>query len=175
MVSSHPVGASHLPRIASKAPPLNVAYWEDVFVLVDSGRAPQGHYVKAGALVREHAAKYPTGVGILTIVPGDAVPPPEPVRKTMNEVLRSIEPSIRCFTWLVEGHGFQGAMVRAVCNGMRIFGGHPYPTHVASGVADSLSWMLPHLENGHARLARVREAVRTLAELRASGQYARSF
>jgi hypothetical protein len=155
--------------------PLNVAYWEDIFVLVDSGRAPAGHYTKACELVAQHAAKHPNGVGILTIVPEDASPPPDAVRKAMNRSLSRIEKSIRCLCWTVEGGGFQGAMVRAVCTGLRLFGKHPYPTHVTSGLSQALTWMIPNLHDGQERLSNVLEAISTIKECRASGQFARSF
>jgi hypothetical protein len=155
--------------------PLHVAYWEDVFVLVDSGRAPAGHYRRARDLVIEHAAKYPAGVGILTIIPPDASPPPEAVRKAMNEALRRIESRIRCFCWMVEGAGFQGAMVRAVCTGLQLFGRHAYPAHVASNTTEALSWMLPHLGGADERLRQIEAAVGKIKGHRRSGEFMTSF
>jgi len=160
---------------SNAAPPLNIAYWEDIFVLVDSGRAPPGHYAKAGELVALHAARHPNGVGILTIVPEDASPPPEVVRLAMNKSLARIEASIRCLCWMVEGGGFQGAMVRAVCTGMRLIAKRPYPTQVTSGLSQAVTWMLPLLDGGDARLPRVLEAIETIKQCRAGGQFARSF
>jgi hypothetical protein len=162
-------------ELVSPESSLHVAYWEDVFVLVDNGRAPAGHYRRARDLVATHAAKYPSGVGILTIIPGDASPPSETVRKAMNEALRRIEGRIRCFCWVVEGAGFQGAMVRAICTGMQFFGRHPYPTHVACGATEALAWMLPHLDGGEERLSKIGTAVTKIAGHRTSGNFVLSF
>jgi hypothetical protein len=156
-------------------PPLDIVYWEDIVVVVDSGRGAPGLYDKAADRVARHAGRCPSGVGILTVIPADATPPPDEVRKAMNAALATVERSIRCLCWIVEGTGFQGAMVRGVCNGLRVFRRRPYPTKVATEMHQALSWMLPHLEGGKERLPRIYEAAATINGLRAKGRFSRSF
>src|SRR5580658_10006787 len=101
--------------------PMKLIFWHDVFVVSDNGRAPPGHYKILGDLVLERTQRYP-GVGMLSIIPQDAVPPSDGSRRAMNEALARVEGSLKAICWLVEGGGFQGAMVRAVLTGIRVFG-----------------------------------------------------
>ena len=162
-------------QMAPSPPALNVILWKDVFVVIDNGKARASDYATLGQLVREQAARYPIGVGCLTIIPASATPPNDEVRRAMNEALGSLKDSLRCICWLVEGAGFQGAMVRAVLTGLRVFGRHPYPTHISNQIEDALSWIMTHLEGGSSRLAATPLAVATIRQQRAGSRFVRSF
>src|SRR5450755_629768 len=100
--------------MAAPTKKLHLITWADIFVLVDYGRAQPVDYVSFGMVLVASAAKYPGGIGGLTIIPRDASPPADDARVAMNQLMRRVGSSLRCLCWLVEGHGFQGAMVRAV-------------------------------------------------------------
>lgn len=152
-----------MPPLTNK---LHHVTWRDVFVLVDYGRAQPSDYAILGEIVVAEAALYPGGIGALTIVPRDATPPSEKARVAMNEVMRSLGPSIRCLCWLVEGEGFQGAMVRGVLTGVRMFGRLPYASHIATDMGEALEWIVRRLDGDDRRLAVVPDGVRWIQEKR---------
>ncbi len=131
--------------------------WEDIFVIVDNGDGHPSDYEALRRKFFEHGSRYEAGAGCLTIGPVDAKPPSQPVRKAMSAALENAP--LRCFCWLVEGSGFQGAMVRAVITGLRIVGRFPYPTHIAGDLEEAILWILPKLEGGAERIERAHEAV----------------
>jgi hypothetical protein len=123
----------------------NVILWRNIFVVVDDGKVPASEYKTFRQRVVDLASRFPHGVGGLVIIPPHTTPPPEEVRKAINEALVALAGALRCFCWLVEGSGFQNAMVRGVLNGVRMFSRHPYPTFITGNFDEALAWMMPHL------------------------------
>jgi hypothetical protein len=140
-------------RRPAVSPHLQLIIWRDVFVLVDDGRAAAADYSRLGNLITEQAAKHPFGVAGLTVIPPNAQPPTPEAREAISNLLASLANKLRGACWLVEGGGFQGAMVRAVLTGLRLFGRYPYATHVSTQLTEALTWLLPQLADGNARLA----------------------
>jgi hypothetical protein len=163
-------------RAASVPPPapINVLFWQDVFVVMDNGRASPRHYGILGDLVLERARRYP-GVGMLSIIPANAIPPSDEARTAMNAAIARAEGSLKAICWLVEGGGFQGAMVRAVLTGLRLFGRHTYPTHVTTSMSEALAWILHQLDAGDLRLNLVPAGVQIIERQRANGQFVKAF
>jgi hypothetical protein len=128
--------------------PTNVILWRNIFVLVDNGKVPASHYSSLKQrLVSQASGFRKEGVGVMVIIPQNATPPPEDVRNAINEALKGLAGALRCLCWVVEGSGFQGAMVRAVLNGIRMFSRHQYPTFITVNLEEALAWMLPRLGN----------------------------
>ena len=149
--------------------PFSVVLWRDVFVLIVNRDGLPADYARAATAVLARSAGYPGGIGCLTIIPPRANPPTEPVRRAINTALERMEERLRCLCWLVEGDGFQGAMVRAILTGIRMFGTHTYPTHVGTNMQQALAWILPHLAGGIARLGDVPQATRIIMRERTVG------
>jgi hypothetical protein len=140
---------------------LQFILWKDIFVVVDKGRAAASDYQGGEKLLLQQAARYPNGIGMLTVVPPDAVPPSADARAAIGLTLKRLGTGLRCASWLVEGSGFQGAMVRAVLLGLKIFGRNAYPTYVSTDLADALVWMVKELKGeGLARSGDVPAAAR---------------
>src|SRR5947209_1528414 len=114
------------------ASPENLVFltWRDVFTLIDTGRSAPADYDALGHRVVTEALQFPGGVGALIIIPPDATPPRDEARAAMNQLMHKLGRSLRCLCWMVEGSGFQGAMVRAVLTGLKTFGRFPYPCQV---------------------------------------------
>ncbi|HKU38510.1 MAG TPA: hypothetical protein VJR89_10195 [Polyangiales bacterium] len=148
--------------------PVPVVMWRDVFALVDQGQTKAEDYPILEALVRDQAERHPGGLACLVIIPPTASPPPDDVRRAISDVLSRLAPKLRCLSWLVEGSGFRAAAVRATLAGLRMWSRPPYPTLVASDLGEALRWMLPHLENGPARLSQIPEAVESITHGRRS-------
>jgi hypothetical protein len=135
----------------------------NIFVVVDDGKVPASRYSTLNRRLIDLAAAYKDGIGALVIIPENATPPPEDVRNSINNALKGLAGALRSFCWVVEGTGFQGAMVRGVLNGIRMFSRNSYPTFVTGNLDEALAWTLPHLGPGVIRstdLAQARQQIR---------------
>jgi hypothetical protein len=149
---------------------IQVSQWEDVFVLIDNGTARESDYAVIQRMLAEHGSRYATGVGCLVIIPVDAKPPSERVRKAMKAALAVVP--LRCLCWLVEGAGFQAAMVRGVLTGLSLVANRSYETHVSRDLGAALAWMLPHLEGRTNRIEAVSRGTAAIRASRAGGDHA---
>jgi len=126
----------------------NVILWRNIFVVVDNGKVPVSEYSSLKKRVVDQASRFKEGVGGLVIIPQSATPPPQDVRDAINDALLGLAGALRCFCWVVEGAGFQAAMVRGVLNGIRMFSHQSYPTFITGSLDEALAWMLPHFGEG---------------------------
>jgi hypothetical protein len=154
----------------SSPTPVPVVICSDIFALVDQGRTKALDYSILEQMVREQASKCPGGLGCLVIIPSTASPPPDDVRRAINNVLGRLGPKLRCLCWLVEGVGFRAAAVRAALAGLRLLNRPAYPTLVAADMGDALRWMMPHLDDGVRRSAEIPRIMESIARDRSSLQ-----
>ena len=124
--------------------------WQDLFVMVDNGSLPATQYVAFERTVRDQAKPYPGGVAILCILPPEARPPPDDVKRFVKSALTRLAPSMSCLGYVIEGTGFRGVTVRATLVGMKIFSSRPYPIYVEVSLVQALSKMTGHLANREA-------------------------
>jgi hypothetical protein len=144
---------------------VQIILWEDIFVIIDDGSGLASDYEAIQRMVAEQSLRHTAGLGCLTIVPCNAKPPSQEVRKWLNVALETAP--LRCICWVVEGAGFQAAMVRAVITGLRFVRHPPYPTHIAGDVDQALRWILPCLEGGAKRIDGALEAGEAIRAKRA--------
>jgi hypothetical protein len=123
----------------------HIILWRNIFVVIDDGKVPAAQYASLNRRISDQAAAFKDGIGAVVIIPQNATPPTEEVRNAINGALKGLAGAIRSLCWVVEGTGFQGAMVRCVLNGIRMFGRNPYPTFITSSLDEALAWTLPHL------------------------------
>ena len=138
---------------------VKVIVWREVLVVSDDGRSSVSDYDELFAISQELHASHPSGWGLLSIIPPNAVPPPDNVRAAINEVLHRVQHTVRAAVWCVEGQGFQGAMARAVLTGLRFLTSAPYARHVCTSIDEGFTWLLPRLEGGEERSKEVAAAV----------------
>jgi hypothetical protein len=144
--------AYHAIHLGERVPnKVAVIVWRDMLVLCDDGRSVASDYAELSEIAQELHRRCADGWGMLIIIPPNAVPPSEPVRRAIDESLCNLQ-HLRGASWAIEGSGFQGAMVRAVLTGMRFLIRAPYPRNVSTCVEESLSWLLPLLPGGEKRL-----------------------
>lgn len=124
--------------------------WQDLFVLVDDGSVPAARYATLEGTIREQAKLYPAGVGILCILPPDARPPPDDVKRAVKSTLIRLAPTISCLGYVIEGTGFRGVAARAALVGMKIFSSRPYPIYVEISIPQALGKMTMHMANRQA-------------------------
>lgn len=145
-----------------------VIVWRDVLVISDDGRSAVSDYEELLSIGAELQLTHPNGFGFLSIIPEDAIPPSDQARAAINATLERSQHLLRGVCWCVEGVGFQAAMVRAVLTGMRFIKYAPYARNIATGLEESLTWLLPLLDGGAARLGDVKTAVAYIRNRRAS-------
>jgi hypothetical protein len=122
--------------------------WEDLFVLVDDGTIPSAGYGPIEAEIREQNKVFPRGVGLLCILPPDARPPPDEVKRSVKVALARVAPLLSSLAYVIEGTGFKGVAVRATLVGMKIISSRPYPIYVESTLREAVDKMLSHMVNG---------------------------
>ncbi len=157
---------AHTPLPAPPSP-LQFTIWRDFFVAIDDCTANAAVYERLQQIAEERSAKHATGLGCLMIVPPTAKAPSDDVRWSMAAALASL--SVRCVCWLVEGSGFQGAMVRGVLTGLCIVAHPKFSTHIATNLEEAVTWMLPRLDGGWSRLAHARVVTSSIRAQRELG------
>lgn len=140
--------------------------WHDLFVVVDDGSVPLARYGAIEAAMREVAKSFPNGIANLTILPANARPPPETVRRAVKNLLTRFAPSLSSLTYLIEGTGFKGVAARATLVGMKIFASRPYPIYVEISLHEALKKILPHLQGAHTATADVNVIAQLINEAR---------
>jgi serine/threonine protein kinase len=151
---------------ATLASSLHLVTWENVVGLVDYGQATAYDYVALEELITAEAARHAAGIGGLIFVPAKARPPSESARAAMHELMQRLGSSMRGICWVVEGAGFQGAMVRAVLTGVRFVRRLPYESHVSGDPVEALRWLVQQLDGSDARVSRVPEGIGAIQEQR---------
>jgi hypothetical protein len=124
--------------------------WQDLFALVDDGSVPITRYASMESSIREQVKAYPQGIACLVILPPDARPPPDDVKRSVKSMLMRLASSISCLCYVIEGTGFKGVAARATLVGMKIFSSRPYPIYVETSMQEALTKVVSHLANGHA-------------------------
>jgi hypothetical protein len=145
---------------------LQVILWQDIVVVIDDGRTQPREYSVLGELVASQAKKYAGGIGCLAVIPNNAVPPTDDARSALNSALQAARESLRCMCWLIEGTGFQGAMVKAVLTGVRLITRPSYATHVSTNMEEAIRWMLLQLPQVNGRTSDPRRASQEIARQR---------
>jgi hypothetical protein len=138
--------------------------WQDLFMVVDDGAIPLSRYAPIEVAIREQGKVFPGGAAILCILPPEARPPPDEVKRAVKAVLTRVASSISCLTYVIEGTGFRGVAARATLVGMKIFSSRPYPIYVEVSLLEALSKMTAHMVNGH--LISIELVLKQIAETR---------
>lgn len=140
--------------------------WQDLFVLVDNGSIPISRYGPIEFAIREQALVFPQGVALLCVLPPDAKPPPDDVKRSVKSALMRLAVSLSSLAYVVEGTGFKGVAARAALIGMKIFSSRPYPIYVETSCRDALEKMVAHMADGH--LASLDEIMNAITSARMS-------
>lgn len=131
-----------------RSDPLSPLLWRDLVIIVDDGRQSAPAYEAFIPLARALKLDYPDGYGLLIIIPRNARPPSDQTRKAINDTFAMSEDGLKAVCWLVEGKGFQAAMVRAVLTGLRLLPRVAFESAVKGEMDDALAWLLGCLRTG---------------------------
>lgn len=142
--------------------------WQDLFAIFDDGSIPIRQYDPIETAMREQAKQFPQGIAVLVILPPDAKPPPDDIKRTVKSVLTRLASSLTCLAYVIEGTGFKGVAARATLVGMKIFASRPYPIYVETSIPDALQKILPHLAVGQTITTDVNVIAKAIADARAT-------
>jgi hypothetical protein len=140
--------------------------WQDLFVLVDDGTISRGRYDAIEAAFAEQVKPFPNGVACLTILPPEAKPPPDDIKRDVKAMLTRLASSISCLAYVIEGTGFRGIAARATLVGMKVFSSRPYPIYVETSVRDAVTKILPHMVAGQNRTTDVNAVLKQINDKR---------
>jgi hypothetical protein len=160
--------------VLPESPGLCFINWRNVFVVIDDGTSAPADYQPAEDALQRHATLYPRNMGCLIVIPHGARPPSERARATVNTLLDRHSDSFFGLAWVVEGRGFNSAMVRAALTAMGLARRRPHASYVSSSIDDSLSWLLTRKRNTSSptELAAGLRAVETARSMRPAQTYA---
>jgi hypothetical protein len=119
----------------------------------------------ARRVILAHADRYPEGIGLLTVVENVADPPAADVRRSITEMLRSLQGRAIRSAVAQEGTGFRAAMVRGVVTGLTLVSRLSYPHRVFDTMEAGITWIvggLPPGPDGRIEAAEVMAAARAL-------------
>ena len=145
---------------------LPLVTWRNLFMLVDNGRASPGAYLTPEGELVKLGQCYGKNLGCLVVIPAEASQPPEEARRAINDAWERQAASIKGVAWVVEGRGFQSAVVRATLTTMGLVRRKLQTWKVVDNVEEGLGWLATRVTmSGDVDL---QEAVRVLAEARAA-------
>ena len=140
--------------------------WQDLFVLVDDGTISVSRYAPVESSLREQAKAFPNGISLLCILPPEAKPPPDDVKRSVKSALTRVASLISCLAYVIEGSGFKAVAARATLVGMKIFSSRPYPIYVETSVREALGKVVSHMANGH--MLSLEILMKTIADARSN-------
>ena len=112
------------------------------------------------------ANRYPSGVGLVTIVEQRAPLPPAPVRNAMAKFLADSASAIKCSAVVFEGEGFSAAAVRGVVTGLTLVARPAYPHKIFATVPQASAWSASSIVQAGEPRVNASEIVTAIAELR---------
>lgn len=128
----------------------------DVVILVDDGTGSVDDYESLARVAKGMCRDCPNGFGLLVVIPSHARPPTDQARNIISETMEQCGSRLRCVCWLVEGRGFQAAMVRAVLNGLRLLARRNFEASVETELLSALRQLYETLRGSE--LTAVRDA-----------------
>jgi len=140
--------------------------WHDLFVVIDDGSIPLPRYTVIEHAVREQAKSFKQGISMFGILPADAKPPPDEVKRAVKDLFTRMTASISCLAYLIEGTGFKGVAARATLVGMKLFSSRPYPIYVETSLHEALKKIAPHLHPGWTGTVDVNVLAQMIADAR---------
>jgi hypothetical protein len=149
---------------------LPMTTWQNLIMVIDDGRVPAHAYAAQDVHMLRLGADYPGNVGSLVVIPPHAVPPTDEARRAINAVMEKHAASLKSVVCVVEGRGFQSAVVRATLTTMTLTLRKMRGWKVASNVDEALGHLVTRTRtrpDGTVPALDLAEARRALEALRA--------
>jgi hypothetical protein len=92
-----------------------------------------------------HAARFPEGIGLLTVVEEISEIPNDEERKALSVLLGSLSGKLKRSAVAHEGTGFRAAAVRGVATGLTLLARIPFPHRTFEGMEPAVTWLMEGL------------------------------
>jgi hypothetical protein len=146
--------------------PGQIIQWQDLFVIVDDGSIDLRGYEPIVEATEAHAKQCPQGIACMVIIPPGAKPPPDDVKRGVNDLLTRLVSSLSCLAYVIEGTGFKAAAARSSLVSMKIFAARYYPIFVETSLRVALNKVLPHMPRGKAVTLDVSVIMKVISDAR---------
>jgi len=150
-----------------------IIVWRDVLVIVAYGPTTMESQNEIERTATALQDRVPAGIGFISIPLEHMGMPDEPVRREIRRVTSSIAPRMRGMVAVVEGSGLRVAAIRSLMMAFKMILQRHSPTHVTRDLRSALTWLLPRLDGGAARLDELDEVLLFIDQARAAGKRAR--
>jgi uncharacterized protein (DUF2267 family) len=117
----------------------------NVSVLVWGKRTTLHAIAGSERAILAHAARFPEGIGLLTVVEEIAEIPNDEERKALSVLLSSLSGKVKRSAVAHEGTGFRAAAVRGVATGLTLLARVPFPHRTFEGMEPAVAWMMEGL------------------------------
>ncbi|WP_437562178.1 hypothetical protein [Sorangium sp. So ce542] len=123
-------------HLIANRPDYVVATWRQIFCAIWRRETTADAVRRVHHACVEFAKQYPRGIGLLTVVEGEASLPPAGARKALASFLAQASSVIRCSAVVFEGSGFRAAAVRSVVTGLSLLARQRFP-HKVCDIAEA--------------------------------------
>ncbi|WP_437733469.1 serine/threonine-protein kinase [Sorangium sp. So ce1335] len=123
-------------RLIVRRPDYVIASWQQIFCTIWRRETTEESVRRVSDACAAFARQHPRGIGLLTIVEGEASLPPAPARKALAGFLAEASAFIRCSAVVLEGAGFRAAAVRSVVTGLSLVARQRFP-HRVCGIEEA--------------------------------------
>lgn len=156
-----------MPSLFEHTPDYAMMSLDNLFVVLWRKHTTLEGIAKLSKHLAGEGARHPKGLGLVTIVPTVAVPPPHDVRGKLASAFSeavSVKGSAVCF----EGSGLRATIVRSVVTGLNLLSPTPFPHKVFSTLESGLHFINEHLEKAGAPTATTSRTVNDIEAWRQS-------
>jgi|SoiMethySBSTD1v2_1073268.scaffolds.fasta_scaffold06294_4 hypothetical protein len=134
------------PRVLYTDPVNIVGMFHDLQIALARGAVSAEFLRVAGRMVKDEAAKIPTGMGMIIVVNAEAEAPDEAARAQLQKMHTELYGKLRGIVRVIEGEGFAAAAKRSVLTIIDLATRHGHPSKVVSSVDAAVTWILPYME-----------------------------
>lgn len=155
------------PSLFEKTPDYAMMSLDNLFVILWRKNTTLEGIAKLVKHLAAEAAKNPKGMGLVTIVPTTAVPPPNEVRGKLASALSEavfVKGSAVCF----EGTGLRATIVRSVVTGLTLLSPPPFPHKVFGTLESGVEFVNQNLEKAGAPTSTTSRVVKDIEAWRQS-------
>jgi hypothetical protein len=127
---------------AVSQPRARYVIWKNVFALYDDGALTGDDYKIFEDAFIPHAARYPKTAAVMTVLPHGTRPPSEHTRRAIVSTYDRLSHLIRSIVWVVEGSGFNSAMVRATLTTIGLARRKYHACSITSSIEEGLAVLI---------------------------------
>ncbi len=122
-----------------------IGTWAEFLLCVWRLKTELGAVHRTKAIVGELIKAHPDGIGMLTVIEQDALPPEQHVRREIAALMAGAGTGVKASCLVHEGTGFKAATVRGIVTAIGMFKRLPYPHEVRATVGEGAEWLTKNM------------------------------